>query len=74
MRNCHGPCKHLASQNKMTVSSYILIKPNTSPISPLPPRSLCKAEHAGVSVVKNNALVLNSKKKKRRFHELNEAY
>ena len=58
----------------MTLSFYILIKPNTSPISPLPPRSLCKAEHAGVSVVKNNVLVLNSKKKKGKFHELKEAY
>jgi hypothetical protein len=64
MRNCHGPCKHLASQNKMTVSSYILIKPNTSPISPLPPRSQCKAEHAGVSGEENNASVINSRKKK----------
>jgi hypothetical protein len=42
----------------------ILIKLNTSPISPLPPRSQCKAEHAGVSGEENNASVINSRKKK----------
>jgi hypothetical protein len=43
---------------------FILIKLNTSPISPLPPLSQCKAEHAGVSGEENNASVINSRKKK----------
>lgn len=34
----------------LSLLSHVLIKPNTSPVSPLPPGFQCKAEHVDGSV------------------------